>query len=216
MENKKFRAAIFDMDGVIVDSEIVYNEYLLAFAQTKNPAVVMDDINPMVGRTKKDSWMIMERAVGNGQTWEELLAEFRLLDIYSQVDYKKIFRRDALTVVKELKKRGYRVALASSTGPKLIARIMEETGMRPWFDLIVSGGQFKQSKPDPEIYHYTAKTLKVNEEECFVIEDSEVGIEAGKAAGMTVAALRDDRFGFDQGKADHHMDSLLEILDYLP
>ncbi|MBR6615948.1 MAG: HAD family phosphatase [Lachnospiraceae bacterium] len=216
MENKKFRAAIFDMDGVIVDSEIVYNEYLLAFAQTKNPAVVMDDINPMVGRTKKDSWMIMERAVGNGQTWEELLAEFRLLDIYSQVDYKKIFRQDALTVVKELKKRGYRVALASSTGPKLIARIMEETGMRPWFDLIVSGGQFKQSKPDPEIYHYTAKTLKVREEECFVIEDSEVGIEAGKAAGMTVAAIRDDRFGFDQGKADHHMDSLLEILDYLP
>jgi len=216
MEHKKYRAAIFDMDGVIVDSEIVYNDYLLAFAQTKNPSVVMDDINPMVGRTKKDSWTIMEQAIGNGQTWEELHAEFRALDIYSQVDYRKIFRPEALTVAKELKQRGYLIALASSTGPRLIARIIEETGMRPYFDLIVSGGQFKQSKPDPEIYHYTAKTLKVKEDECFVIEDSEVGIEAGKAAGMTVAAIRDDRFGFDQGKADHHMDSLLEILDYLP
>ena len=216
MEDRKYRAAIFDMDGVIVDSEIVYNDYLLAFAQTKNPAVVMDDINPMVGRTKKDSWMIMQNAINNGQTWEELYAEFRVLDIYQYVDYQKIFRPEALVVVQELKKRGYRVALASSTGPRLIARIMEETGMRPWFDLIVSGGPFKQSKPDPEMYHYTAKTLKVKEEECFVIEDSEVGIEAGKAAGMTVAALRDDRFGFDQGKADLHMDSLLEILDYLP
>ena len=216
MEHRTYRAAIFDMDGVIVDSEIVYNEYLLAFAQTKNPAVVMDDINPMVGRTKKDSWMIMEHAINNGQTWEELFEEFRVLDIYQHVVYQKIFRPEALVVVKELKNRGYRVALASSTGPKLIARIMEDTGMRPWFDLIVSGGQFKQSKPDPEIYHYTAKTLKVKEEECFVIEDSEVGIQAGKAAGMTVAALRDDRFGFDQGKADHHMDSLMEILDYLP
>ena len=216
MEHRTYRAAIFDMDGVIVDSEIVYNEYLLAFAQTKNPAVVMDDINPMVGRTKKDSWMIMEHAINNGQTWEELFEEFRVLDIYQHVDYRKIFRPEALVVVRELKKRGYRVALASSTGPKLIARIMEDTGMRPWFDLIVSGGQFKQSKPDPEIYHYTAKTLKVKEEECFVIEDSEVGIQAGKAAGMTVAALRDDRFGFDQGKADHHMDFLMEILDYLP
>ena len=49
-----------------------------------------------------------------------------------------------------------------------------------------------------------------------MIEDSEVGIQAGKAAGMTVAALRDDRFGFDQGKADIHMNSLMEILDYLP
>ena len=160
--------------------------------------------------------MIMEHAINNGQTWEELFEEFRVLDIYQHVDYQKIFRPEALVVVRELKKRGYRVALASSTGPKLIARIMEDTGMRPWFDLIVSGGQFKQSKPDPEIYHYTAKTLKVKEEECFVIEDSEVGIQAGKAAGMTVAALRDDRFGFDQGKADHHMDFLMEILDYLP
>ena len=88
--------------------------------------------------------------------------------------------------------------------------------MRPWFDLVVSGGQFKQSKPNPEIYHYTAKTLKVKEAEFFVIEDSEVGIEAGKAAGMTVAALRDERFGFDQSKADYMMESLMEILDYLP
>lgn len=215
MEQKNMRAAIFDMDGVIVDSEIVYNDYLLAFAQTKNPSVTMDMINPMVGRTKQDSWMIMEKAVNNGQTWEELLADFRVLDIYSKVDYKKIFRQDALTVVQELKKRGYKIALASSTGPKLIARIVEETGMRPWFDLIVSGGQFKQSKPNPEIYHYTAKTLGVAEEECFVIEDSTVGIAAGKAAGMTVAAIRDDRFGFDQSKADHQIDSLLEILDYL-
>jgi len=216
MEQKKYRAAIFDMDGVIVDSEIVYNDYLLAFAQTKNPAVTMDQINPMVGRTKKDSWMIMADAIGNGQSWEELYNEFRVLDIYQHVDYKKIFRPEALAVVKELRNRGYRVALASSTGPRLIARIMEETGMRPWFDLIVSGNQFKQSKPNPEIYHYTAKTLKVPEETCFVIEDSEVGIEAGKAAGMTVAALRDDRFGFDQGKADHMMENLMEILDYLP
>ena len=216
MEHRTYRAAIFDMDGVIVDSEIVYNEHLLAFAQTKNPAVVMDDINPMVGRTKKDRWLIMEHAIKNGQTWEEFFEELRVLDVYQHVDYQKIFRPEALVVVQELKKRGYRVALASSTGPKLIARIMEDTGMRPWFDLIVSGGQFKQSKPDPEIYHYTAKTLKVKEEECFVIEDSEVGIQAGKAAGMTVAALRDDRFGFDQRKADHHMDSLMEILDYLP
>jgi len=216
MKQRNMRAAIFDMDGVIVDSEIVYNDYLLAFAQTKNPSVTMDMINPMVGRTKMDSWMIMAEAVNNGQTWEELLADFRVLDIYSKVDYKKIFRQEALTVVQELKKRGYKIALASSTGPKLIARIVEETGMRPWFDLIVSGGQFKQSKPNPEIYHYTAKTLGVKEEECFVIEDSTVGIEAGKAAGMTVAALLDDRFGFDQSKADHQITSLLEILEFLP
>lgn len=215
-QQKEFCAAIFDMDGVIVDSEIVYMDHLLEFARKKNPDVKMEQINPMVGLSRKDSWTIMERAIRNGQSWEELLAEFRVLDIYKDVDYRAIFRPEALTVVKELKTRGYRVALASSTGPKLIARILEETGMRPWFDLVVSGGQFERSKPDPEIYHYTAQTLGVSETECFVIEDSEVGIEAGKAAGMTVAALLDDRFGFDQSRADHQMVSLMEILEYLP
>lgn len=215
MKHTGFRAVIFDMDGVIVDSEIVYMEYILDFAQTKNPNVTMEQLLPMVGNTRKGSWSIVAEAVANGESWEKVREDFRKLDIYSKVDYKKIFRPEALTVVKELKKRGMQVALASSTGPKLIGRIMEETGMRPWFDLIVSGNQFKESKPNPEIYHYTADTLGIKEEECLVIEDSTVGIAAGKAAGMTVAALKDDRFGFDQSKADYQMDSLIEILNYV-
>ena len=216
MEHKKISAVIFDMDGVIVDSEFVYMDYLLEFARKKNPEVTMDQLNPMVGLSRKDSWTVMKNAVDNGQTWEELRDEFAVLDIYSQVDYKRIFRPEAYTTAMELKKRGYKVALASSTGPKLIARIMEETGMRPVFDLIVSGGQFKQSKPNPEIYHYTAKTLGIPEEECFVVEDSTVGIQAGKAAGMTVAALEDDRFGFDQSQADIQIRQISEILKFLP
>lgn len=215
MEPKKIRAVIFDMDGVIVDSEFVYMKYLLDFARTKNPDVVMEQLNPMVGLSRRDSWTVMAEAVNNGESWEELKEEFALLDIYSQVDYKRIFRPEAYTTAVELKRRGYRVALASSTGPKLIARIMEETGMRPVFDLIVSGKQFKQSKPNPEIYHYTASALGIPEEECFVIEDSTVGIQAGKHAGMTVAALRDDRFGFDQSLADYHVERISDVLEIL-
>lgn len=216
MENKgKIRAVIFDMDGVIVDSEFVYMKYILEFAKEKNPTVTMEMINPMVGRSRKDSWLIMEQAVNNGETWEELMKEFGERDIYSQVNYREIFRPEALFAAKELHKRGIRVALASSTGPKLIARIVEETGMRPEFDLIVSGRQFKQSKPNPEIYQYTAKTLGIPEENCLAVEDSTVGIEAACRAGMKVAALRDGRFGFDQSRADYQMDTLAELLAYV-
>lgn len=215
MKPTKIRAVLFDMDGVIVDSEFVYMDYLLDFARTKNPDVTMEQLNPMVGLSRKDSWTVMARAVNNGETWEQLKDQFSILDIYSQVDYKKIFRPEAYDTAVELKKRGYLVALASSTGPKLIARIIEETGMRPVFDLIVSGKQFKQSKPNPEIYHYTAATLGVPDGECFVVEDSTVGIQAGKRAGMTVAALKDDRFGFDQSLADYRIDRISDILDYL-
>lgn len=215
MEEKKIRAVIFDMDGVIVDSEFVYMKYLLDFAKTKNPSVTMEDINPMVGLSRKDSWSVMERAINNGENWEQLRDQFDKLDVYSQVHYKEIFRPEAYETAVELRKRGYLVALASSTGPKLIARIIEETGMRPVFDLVVSGKQFKQSKPNPEIYHYTAGVLKVREEECFVIEDSTVGIQAGKSAGMTVAALKDDRFGFDQSRADYHIEKISDVLGIL-
>ena len=69
---RPIRAVLFDMDGVMVDSEFVYMKYLLEFAREKNPAVTMEDINPMVGRSRQDSWMVMERAVDNGESWETL------------------------------------------------------------------------------------------------------------------------------------------------
>ena len=141
---RPIRAVLFDMDGVMVDSEFVYMKYLLEFAREKNPAVTMEDINPMVGRSRQDSWMVMERAVDNGESWETLIKEWAGRDIYSRIDYRKIFRPEMKTTVQELKRRGYTVALVSSTGPKLISRIVEEVGMRPEFDLIVSGKQFKQ------------------------------------------------------------------------
>ena len=209
------RAVLFDMDGVMVDSEFVYMKYLLEFAKEKNPAVTMEDINPMVGRSRQDSWTVMERAVHNGENWEELMKEWAERDVYSGIDYKAIFRPEMKTTVQELKRRGYTVALVSSTGPKLISKIVEDVGMRPEFDLIVSGKQFEQSKPNPEIYHYTANILGIREDECFVVEDSTVGIEAAYRAGMTIAGLKDDRFGFDQSKADYHIDSIADILKYL-
>lgn len=79
---RPIRAVLFDMDGVMVDSEFVYMKYLLEFAREKNPAVTMEDINPMVGRSRQDSWMVMERAVDNGESWETLIKEWADRDIY--------------------------------------------------------------------------------------------------------------------------------------
>ncbi len=70
MTQKKISAVIFDMDGVIVDSEIAYMDYLLDFAQTKNPNVTMEQLNPMVGLSRRDSWMVMINATGCQESWE--------------------------------------------------------------------------------------------------------------------------------------------------
>lgn len=207
------KAVIFDMDGVLIDSELEYLKFDLEFARTKNPAVTLEQLYGMVGASREDAWGCMERAVNNGQTWQELREEFRQKDVFSQMDYPSIFRKEAVGVLETLKQRGYRLALASATQMDIIERVLTENHIRDYFEVVVTGAMFKRSKPDPEIYHYTADKLGLAEEECLVIEDSTYGITAAHRAGMTIAALIDDRFGFDRTLADHEISRLEEILD---
>lgn len=206
------KAVIFDMDGIIIDSEPVYLEKDLEFARGKNPDVKLEDLYGMVGSSREDAWSCMERAIHNGQTWEELRDEFRQLrDVYAEMDYRKIFRPEIRRILDELKEKGLRLALASSTGMEIIERVLAENNIRHYFELVVTGAQFKRSKPDPEIYHYTAAQLELPEAQCLAIEDSTFGVTAASRAGMKVAALIDHRFHFDQSLADYRMESLNEI-----
>lgn len=208
------KAVIFDMDGVIIDSEPVYLEKDLEFARTKNPDVVLKDLYGMVGSSRKDAWSCMARAIHNGQTWEELRDEFRdSRDVYSEMDYRKIFRPEIPGLLEELKKMGLCLALASSTGIDIIERVLRENEIRSCFEVVVTGAQFKRSKPDPEIYHYTAAQLGIPEDQCLAIEDSTFGVTAASRAGMKIAALIDHRFHFDQSLADYRMESLNEVLE---
>lgn len=207
------KAVIFDMDGVIIDSEGTYLLYLLSFAREKNPRVTIEQLYPMVGATKKESWEVFMRAVDNGQPWNEFREEFRRLDIYSEIDYRKLFRPEVTDVLRELKDGGYRRALASSTQLDLVERVLKENEIRQYFEEVVSGNQFKKSKPHPEIYCHTAKRLGVLCGECLAVEDSTIGITAAHGAGMKVAAVRDDRFHFDQSLADYLIGGVKEVLD---
>ena len=207
------QAVIFDMDGVLIDSEGVYLNYQLAFARTKNPAVTMEQLYPMVGATKKAYWEVVERAVNNGQTWEELRSEFRKKDIYEEIDYRKLYRKEATEVLNTLKEEGYKLALASSTHLELVERVLVENGIRDLFETVVSGNQFKKSKPDPEIYLHTASGLGVKPEECLAVEDSTIGITAAHRAGMKIAAIIDERYGFDQSLADYRLPGVKDVLE---
>ena len=84
--------------------------------------------------------------------------------------------------------------------------------LRKYFTLIVSGEQFKESKPNPEIYLHAIKELNVNKDEAIIIEDSPKGILAANRAGIKVLALKDDKFGLDQSQADIIINELNDII----
>lgn len=210
------QAVIFDMDGVIIDSELEYLNYDLAFARTKNPAVRLEDLYGMVGASRQDAWEIMAKAVHNGQTWKELRDEYRAsCDVFSQVDYLKIYRPEVTGLLQFIKSKNLKLALASSTQLDLVLHVLETNQIRDYFETVISGAQFKRSKPDPEIYHHTAAQLGVPEAECLAIEDSTFGITAAHRAGMKVAALIDRRFNFDISLSDYQLNDLTEIQELL-
>lgn len=78
---------------------------------------------------------------------------------------------------------------------------------------MVSGESFRKSKPDPEIYIHTAAVLGIDTKDCLVAEDSTAGITAAHLAGMQVAAVIDDRFGFDRSLADFEVEKIMDIPD---
>lgn len=207
------KAVIFDMDGVIIDSEPEYLKLDLEFGLTKNPNMKLEDLFGMVGSSREDAWGCFAQAVGNGQTWEELRDEFHsFCDVYARMDYRRIFRPEVPHILEALKSMGLRLALASSTQMSIIERVLTENNIRNYFELLVSGAQFKRSKPDPEIYHYTAAHLHLPEAECLAVEDSTFGVTAASRAGLKIAALIDPRFDFDQSLADFRMEKLTEIM----
>lgn len=206
------KAVIFDMDGIIIDSEIEYLKRDLAYARTKKPDIKMEDLLGMVGSSREDAWTCMVKALNTTQTWQEVRDDFRRnQDVFSELDYRKIFRPMIPDILKELSQMGLKLALASSTQLDVIQHVLAINQIQQWFPIVVSGAQFKRSKPDPEIYLYTAAQLGLEPSECLAIEDSTFGITAAYRAGMKIAALIDRRFHFDQSLADYRMESLSEI-----
>lgn len=205
------KAVIFDMDGVLIDSEIVYINHIYERLVKRNPEIKIEQLYPTVGSTNKRTKEIIFELAGEDLDSEEFNKEYETFFLDCSVDYPSILRRDVYDVLNYIKERGYKIGLASSTSPEGIENVVTSCGLKQYFDAIISGDMFKESKPHPEIYIHTSNLLNVSPENCLVIEDSNYGIKAACRAGMTVAAYKDERFAFDQSLAHYTIESLSEI-----
>lgn len=219
MNRYPFKAVIFDMDGVIVDSETFYQEEMRAFGIDIGVEVSDSELNGLVGASHKVfvaaliSWL--EKAGEGVLSGDEAMERFHTWEQDYPYDYRSLLNPGVRETISTLKERGVRVALASSTRPAGIREVLEACDLIDAFEVIVSGEQFRESKPNPEIYLHTLGLLGLSARECCCVEDSAYGITAGKRAGLTVFAKREERFGFSQAEADLVIDTIPDLLQFV-
>ena len=212
------KAVIFDMDGVIVDTEPYNMRRVYEYVHSLRPEAKIEDMYQNAGRVKEDVWTRIASIIGKGKGWEETRADYEKNwkpNHPFAIPYKEIFRKDTITILKWARECGMNTAVASSTSYEKVKEILTEVEVTPYLDLIISGEFFEKSKPDPAIYLKTAELLGVKPEECIAIEDSTAGITAAKCAGMTVIALKDERFGFDRSLADDVIETLGDFIQHI-
>lgn len=207
------QAVIFDMDGVLIDSEIVYlnHQYNRLRETGRYPWLTLESLYPLVGMDPKAERAFLAALLHRDADDPAFAAELQALWAGCQVHYPDILRPQVPVLLQTLRAMGKKLALASSSAARTIRQVLEECGLEKFFDVVLSGEEFHRSKPDPEIYLCAMRQLGCQPSECLVVEDSTYGVAAGTAAGAVVAALRDDRFSFDQRAAQWRINSLDEL-----
>lgn len=205
------KAVLFDMDGILYDSEGFYMQGTYNVMKSFGYKDDIKNLNCVVGTTCEGTYALMAKLLNNGTTVEQIEKANVAYYVKNPLPYKEIMFEGIPSVLEDLSKRGYKMACCSSSPEQCILDSLDAMGIRQYFDFVESGDNIDHPKPAGDIYEMAAKALGVTSDECIVYEDSRMGIEAGHNANMKVIARRDDRFGQDQSEADFIVNDVYEM-----
>jgi beta-phosphoglucomutase family hydrolase len=205
------QAVIFDMDGVLVDSEPLHYEAekkaLSRYGLTFNREIHRKYIGYSNERT---FWKDLIKEFGVSLNIETLMMEKK--EYFHNHLHKIRLIQPAYMLLTQLKKTGVSLALASSSSYALINTFLSQFSLEDFFSVVQSGDDVRHGKPYPDIFLDTAKKMGVKPRNCVVIEDSLNGVKAGHAAGMIVVAVPNEYTKMlDFSLADHVIESLDEF-----
>jgi len=206
------KAVLFDKDGVLMDSEAEYERRRQIFFSERG--IDASGFPDFYGSNNDVIWRTVEP--NDAERRARLAVEFveRFKDepmIYADYVYPAV-----RSTLEALRARGILTALASSSPRKFIDRFLDETGLTELFDYTVSGEECENYKPAPDVYLRAMEALGVHPDEVLVVEDSPLGIAAGRAAGAFVLAPSvPSAPGVDQSEADARIVDISGVLNYL-
>jgi beta-phosphoglucomutase family hydrolase len=204
-------AVIFDLDGVIVESEDAHIESERQTLQKYNVNISAEELHRYTGTMAK----IM---------FTELIAKYELNTTFREINDQKeeilfkLLAQDAeptkgvLNLIQKLQQREIKLAIGSSSTKKLVNFILNKLELTHVFNRVITAEDIERSKPDPEIFLKAAIELGVKPSQCLVIEDSKLGVDAAKRAGMKCMGYRNPHSGNqDLSKADAIIDDFSKV-----
>ena len=194
----KKKAVIFDMDGLMIDSERVtfecYNEIL---ADT-NRSMPIDFYKKFLGRHRDVCAKILQEEYGDGPDVKRMAAQVHEM-------LEKIFKEDGVPIkqglielLTYLRENKFKTIVATSSDRERVDTILEQSGLVEYFDGSVCGNEVTESKPNPEIFLKACHKAGCEPSEAYVLEDSEMGIEAAYAAGIDCIVVPDMKYPEDE------------------
>jgi HAD superfamily hydrolase (TIGR01509 family) len=183
----QIEAVVFDMDGVLVDTEHLWDEVREELTAEWGGRYTPEAQQAMMGMSSSEWSRYLHEVVGLREPPEVINAEVvrRMLARY-EVDLPVV--PGAVDAVRRLAEAGYRLALASSSNRELIDTVLRRLGVTELFEVTVSSEEVARGKPTPDVYLETAARLGIDPARCVAVEDSASGIRSAHAAGMRVIA----------------------------
>jgi len=187
-----FAAAVFDMDGLLLDSERPIRDAWLSAAAELGAPLTQADYLSVVGRNERESDALLLDVFGGdaallGATRRR--ADALIAERFGAAPFD--VKPGALRLLRALRVAAIPCAVASSTAHREVERRLERAGLLAFFDAVCGGDEVARGKPEPDLYRLAVERLRVDARGCVAFEDSNYGARAALAAGLAVVVVPD-------------------------